>query len=152
MKYGDFVQIDADRALSDADESFLDTLCRRVALARDELLKHEIEANTVVLDSYKFGKYIRPGSRPTIFGMKVEFASLPDEYDFLVQYRAPEIQTNGDLLRGMDDEHLAEWIAERIDCSYCDMCKIYGPNEAGCEAQWLRYLRSPAGIRDAGDS
>ena len=133
--------------LADADENFFDTLARRIALARDEMLRCEIEANTVVLDSFKFGKLIRPEYVPTICGMKVELAPLPDEYDFLVQYKTPEVLSLGDLLRKMDDEHLAEWISERIDCARCRMCQVLGPGEDDCATKWLRFLQQPADRR-----
>lgn len=89
-----------------------DELLRAIADAREELLKHKIEANTVILNGRKYGCLFEPGLRPSIFGMAVECdAAIPDRYDFIVQYREPEPLTNADRIRSMKDEELARLLS-----------------------------------------
>jgi hypothetical protein len=88
-----------------------------ILTARDEMLKHTIEANSVTLNGRKYGKLIEgcpPNMKPTIFGMdvKADYA-MPDDYDFLVQYEPPHQQTNADRIRAMTDEELAKAM---LDC------------------------------------
>lgn len=71
-------------------DDWYDELIRRILDAQEEMLKCEVEANTVVLNGRKYGKLFKDGFRPTIFGLKAEVANLPDEWDFLVQYVEPE--------------------------------------------------------------
>ena len=89
-------------------------LCEAILTAREEMLKHKIEANSVTLNGRRYGKLIEncpPNMKPTIFGMavKADYA-LPDDYEFLVQYEPPQPQTNADRIRSMTDEDLATWL------------------------------------------
>lgn len=95
----------------------LDKLIQSIVTAQEEMLKHNIEANSVTLNGRKYGKLIEnlpPNIKPTIFGMavKAEYA-LPDDYDFLVQYEPPRLKSNADRIRAMTDEELAAWLEDR---------------------------------------
>lgn len=88
-----------------------DDLCERILCAQEEMLKHGIEANTVVLNGKKYAKLMKPGYYPTIFGMALEVdRMLPDDWDCIVQYREPKFATNADRIRAMSDEDLADFI------------------------------------------
>lgn len=69
-------------------------LFERVACAQDELLKHAVIANTVVINGKKYArlayetKMTNFGFRPSIFGLAIEAADLPDDWDFIVQQRS----------------------------------------------------------------
>ena len=70
-----------------------DELMRRILTAQELMLQHCIEANSVTLNGWKYGKLIEnlpPNIKPTIFGMaaKADYA-MPDNYDFIVQYDPP---------------------------------------------------------------
>lgn len=113
-------------------------LCERILAAQEEMLKHEVEANTVVLNGKKYAKLMKPGYRPTIFGMALEVdRSLPDDWDFIVQCREPQLATNADRIRAMSDEDLAETLC-RVETDG----RAYGPSG---KADWLEWLKSPAG-------
>ena len=118
-------------------------LCESILTAQEEMLKHNIEANSVTLNGRKYGKlleFLPPNVKPTIFGMalKADYA-LPDDYDFLVQSEPPKPKTNADRIRSMPDEELAEWIAYGLrrcphygeDDYQCDSC-------AECWAEWMK--------------
>ena len=69
-------------------------LFERIATAQEEMLKHCVEANTVVINGKKYGwlaneiwtaKYF--GNTPMIFGLAADTANLPDDWDFIVQRR-----------------------------------------------------------------
>ena len=98
-------------------------LYEAILTAQNEMLKCKIEANSVTLNGRRYGKLIDncpPNMKPTIVGMAVKTDySMPDDYDFLVQYEPPQPQTNGDRIRAMTDEELAEFIRDHIDCSIC---------------------------------
>ena len=90
-------------------------LCERISTAKEEMLKCEIEANSVTLNSRKYWKLVENcpvGMKPTIFGMavKADYA-MPDNYDFLVQYEPCQPKTNADRIRSMTDEELAVQLA-----------------------------------------
>lgn len=92
-----------------------DELVDSILTAKDEMLKHKIEANSVTLNGRKYGKLIENlplNMKPTVFGMavKADYA-LPDDYDFLVQYELPQPKTNADRIRSMTDEELAKWLS-----------------------------------------
>ena len=121
-------------------QDFPDKLIDLILHAREELLRCEIEANTVVLDGKRFGKLFRPGYVPSILGMRVEFASLPENYDFLVQRRP---RTNADSIRAMTDEKLAEMGCYEFGCppGRCAIdCELTTEDET-CRACWLGWLR-----------
>ena len=118
-------------------------LCEAILTAREEMLKHKVEANSVTLNGRRYGKLIEncpPNMKPTIFGMavKADYA-LPDDYDFLVQYEPPQPQTNADRIRAMSDEELAEWLADILN--HCDnkkpeeLCRISCPLYKCCNDQ-----------------
>ena len=99
------------------DETY-DKLMESILTAQEQMLKHGIEANSVTLNGKKYGKLIEtlpPSIKPTIFGMsvKAEYA-MPDDYDFLVQYEPPKLQTNADRIRAMSDEKLATWLGDML--------------------------------------
>ena len=93
-----------------------DELMESILTAQEQMLKHGIEANSVTLNGRKYGKLIEnlpPNVKPTVFGMAVkEDYALPDDYGFLVQYEPPRPKTNADIIRGMSDEELAEFLGE----------------------------------------
>lgn len=68
-------------------------LFEAILTAQEEMLKHKIKASSVTLNGRKYGKLIEnlpPNIKPTIFGIAVKMDySLPDDYDFLVQYEPP---------------------------------------------------------------
>jgi len=123
-----------------------DELIERILTARDQMLQHSIEANSVTLNGWKYGKLIEnlpPNIKPTIFGMamKAEYA-MPDDYDFLVQYEPPHPQTNADRIRSMADEELADYFSE-LSCwpnARREVCR----GMANCMDCWLDWLKSPA--------
>ena len=129
-----------------------DDLCARILCAQEEMLKHEIEANTVVLNGKKYAKLMKPGYRPTILGMALEVdRMLPDDCDFIVQYRQPKLATNADRIRAMSDEELVELLALRCCRSPDTGCpKAFQTGHAwrDCCGCWLDWLQSPA---DGGD-
>ena len=89
-------------------------LMESILKAKEQMLRHNIEANSVTLNGRKYGMLIEslPSNiKPTIFGMavKADYA-LPDDYDFLVQYEPPQPKTNADRIRSMTDEELAEYL------------------------------------------
>ena len=113
-------------------------LLDRILEAQTLLLDKKIEANTVILNSNKYSVFIEPGYRPTVFGMAVEFANLPLEHDFIVQYKTRKT-TNADRIRSMTDEELAEWIAYRQGCfeRQDKRCSKYGT----CRDCWFDWLK-----------
>jgi len=129
----------------------LDDLLKNVLAARDELLKYEIEANTVVLNGKKFRKLIKPGFKPTIFGMDVYFdENLPLDCDLMVQYNPPKLkepQTNADRIRSMTDEELAKWFGTRGHAcpERWKACNIgIVDHEDDCIPCWLEWLKEEA--------
>ena len=54
------------------------------------------------------------------------------------------VQTNGDRIRSMSDEELAEFIGKFCDCQLGD-CPIttspYNCSENGCKGSWLKWLK-----------
>lgn len=96
-------------------DSIVSELVRRVTEAQELMLKHEIEANTVILNSDKYGVLMKDRYIPTICGLKAEVAALMDNCDFIVQYRAPEPQTNADKIRAMTDGELAQFLYDCTD-------------------------------------
>lgn len=126
-----------------------DDLCERILCAQEEMLKHEIEANTVVLNGKKYAKLMKPGYYPTIFGMALEVdRMLPDDWDFIVQRREPKIATNADRIRSMSDEQLALAIRMTANCDLCPIknCKArHYSSPDNCERHWLQWLQSPVG-------
>ena len=87
-------------------------LFKRVLEAQEQSLKDNIEHNTVVLNGNKYGYLKRPGYTPMLFGMKLETANMPDDYDFMLMNKLePYIfRSNADRIRSMSDEELADWL------------------------------------------
>ena len=57
--------------------------------------------------------------------------------DFIVQRREPQPKTNGDRIREMDDEELAECMAYKIAACYgCE-----APDGSHCKQCWLDWLK-----------
>lgn len=103
------------------DES-VNRLFENILTAHEMLLKDQIIANTVVLNGNKFAKWVKPGYRPTIFGMAVEYDNLPEDIDFLVQYKEPKPMTNAGRIRSMTDEELSKFLCSMFvngSCCYC---------------------------------
>jgi hypothetical protein len=117
------------------------TLMERIVEAQNIALKNEIEANAVVVNGRKYGMLKnRPGLTPTVFGMRLETrVDMPDDYDFIVQYREPEPLTNADRIRIMTDEELAKWLEFRDD--NCPRTRCY---KGTCHECWLDWLKAPA--------
>ena len=124
-----------------------DELVDSILTAKEEMLKHKVEANSVTLNGRRYGKLIEncpPNMKPTILGMtvKADYA-LPDDYDFLVQYEPPQPQTNADRIRSMTDEELAEWLdtitakAQAYGYECADSC----PNDCPLPENWLDWLK-----------
>ena len=127
-----------------------DDLCERILCAQEEMLKHEIEANTVILNGKKYGALFKSGYRPSIFGMAAECERLPDDWDFIVQYREPKLATNADRIRAMSDEELAEFIGgiytlDRDVWGAYDPCIVVEGVKIRDEEDMLEWLQSPAG-------
>lgn len=115
--------------------------------ACDILLMNEIKANTVVLNGNKFGVFVKRGYRPTIFGMAVEYANLPKDIDFFVQYKEPQPMTNADRIRNMSDTELANYLSGL--CDGCVNCPMYYSEEDDecikhCNSAWQEWVRKEA--------
>lgn len=97
-------------------------LCDAILTAQEEMLKYKIEANSVTLNGRKYGMLVKncpPNMTPTIFGMAVKAEyTMPDDYDFLVQYEPPQPQTNYDRIVSKTPYELADWIADVLN--HCD--------------------------------
>ena len=96
----------------------------------------------LLLNGNKYG-YIKESPKyiKTLFGMNVETENMPRDYDFLIQWRPEKPQTNGDRIRQMSDEELAEFL-DNIDGDF-------PPNVEQCtieesERYWLEYLKEEA--------
>ena len=119
-------------------------LVERILAAQEEFLKAKIEANTVILDGRKYGKLFDCGT-PTIFGMTVLFDNLPADYDFLLQYREETKMTNGDRIRSMSDEELANRLSKGACNPHCPCDRfICTDTKGGCRAAWLVWLKQEA--------
>ena len=119
--------------ISKAAEDFM----KNVLAAYDKMLEAEIEANVIVLNGNKFSFLKKPGFTPTLFGMKVEYANLPESWDFYLQYRT-ERNTNADHIRSMTDEELANSITDDL----CDrVCHSPLSCDGNCETQVLAWLK-----------
>lgn len=117
-------------------------LMESILTAKEQMLRHNIEANSVTLNGRKYGKLVEnlpPNIKPTIFGMvvKAEYA-MPDDCDFLVQYEPPQPKTNAGRIRAMTDEELANFIARQRGW-YCD---FKDPSEEEYP-KVLLWLKSP---------
>lgn len=122
-----------------------DELMQSILTAKEQMLQHSIEANSVTLNGRKYGHLIEnlpPNMKPTVFGMavKADYA-LPDDYDFLVQYEPPQPKTNADRIRSMTDEELAAKIEEL--CQYAFM-QISVYSKPMGKAEWLNWLKQEA--------
>ena len=121
--------------------SIYDELCDAIFHAQEEMLKENIEANSVTLNGRKYWKIIPvndPYLKPTIFGMAVSVDyTMPDSVDFTVQYVQPKPRwkmTNGDKIRAMSDEELATWLG--------DMLGVYPfGTEQWNREKWLDWLK-----------
>lgn len=82
-------------------------LLNGIITAQEELLKDKIVANTVIINSKKYGKLIEEGFYPTVCGMACYFSPLPDDFAFAVQYREPDISTSDtvSVVRCKDCKH-----------------------------------------------
>lgn len=132
-------------------QELINSLCQRIYTAYNELLKHEIEANVVILNGKKYAKVLpetMPGCYPSIIGLKVELANLNDDWDFIVQQRI-EPKTNGDKIREKKNYQLAAWISSITDrcpkgrrartesCKYSGM----GGEDFNCLDCWEDWLQ-----------
>lgn len=118
-------------SISKAAEDFM----KNVLVAYDKMLEAEIEANVIVLNENKFSFLKKPGFVPTLFGMKVEYANLPESWDFYLQCRT-ERKTNADRIRSMTDEELAEelWAWNQTCCYKWKKEKILAWLKQECES------------------
>ena len=64
------------------------------------------------------------------------------------QKKAPEPRpmTNGDKMRAMSDEELAEFCHNAVSCAVCPMLSACKGNVATCEARWYAYFRAVADV------
>ena len=113
-------------------------LMESILKAKEQMLRHNIEANSVTLNGRKYGMLIEslPSNiKPTIFGMavKADYA-LPDDYDFLVQYEPPQPKTNADRIRSMTDEELAEY----LDGVCHDLWQMFVKDPKNMWLDWLK--------------
>lgn len=117
----------------------MDELIERICTAMDKMWEEKLTANTVVLNGKKYGCLFEQGFTPSICGLTAELGNLPDNMDFIVQYRCrePEPTTNGDRIRSMSDEELAAWLAGHPVVSMYD-----GSNPQ--HKAWLDWLRQEA--------
>ena len=123
----------------------MDELIDRIRTAMDKMWEEKLTANTVVLNGKKYGCLFELGFTPSICGLTAELGNLPDNMDFIVQYRCrePEPTTNGDRIRSMSDEELAEfcvWMCppgsnENLTCE---------PERKLCSQCWLDWLKQEA--------
>lgn len=133
--------IDKDEDAGHRAFQFTKELYERIIEAQNLWLKEEIEANAVVINGRKYGMLInQPGFVPTLLGMKVETKdTMPDEWDFFLQVRPPQPQTNADRLRAMSEEELAEWMAT-IEKNCYARCG-FKSNFKRFNNQWLDWLK-----------
>lgn len=123
-----------------------DELMRRILEAENEAFKVKVKANTVVVNGRKYGVLKdTPGFVNTLFGMKLETpVDMPDNCDFFLQERPPVLKTNGDSIRSMTDEELADTFnggcpnGDRLNCR-----KYYKNGGRDCFNCWLDWLKSP---------
>ena len=127
-----------------------DELMQSILTAREQMLKHCIEANSVTLNGRKYGKLVEnvsPSMKPTIFGMAVKADyTLPDDYDFLVQYEPPQPKTNADRIRAMTDKELSRFLVSLHEKIYkCPEDDSWDRsdclNNHTCEDCWLYWLK-----------
>lgn len=128
-----------------------DELMESILTAQEEMLKCQIEANSVTLNGRRYGKLIEnlpPNTKPTVFGMavKADYA-LPEDYDFLVQYEPPQPQTNANRIRAMTDDELTRFFAENCGCG--DWCMHHRsgacankPENECCLDVWHKWLKA----------
>ena len=57
--------------------------------------------------------------------------------------------TNGDRIRQMTDEDLAEWFAPHMMCNICDKKDMYGCDRNECKKYALAYMKKEVS-EDAG--
>ena len=91
-----------------------DLLMQRILDAQEQMLKHEVEANTVIINGNKYGDLARDinackytSFTPCIFGMAAVADNLPNDYDFIIQHRTMQpiteyerlVNENNDLKR-----------------------------------------------------
>ena len=125
-----------------------DELIESILTAKEKMLQHSIEANSVTLNGRKYGILIEnlpPNMKPTVFGMAVKSDyALPDDHDFLVQYEPPQPKTNADRIRAMTDEELARWLSDMHDSV---TCPNYGDYDCvtSCRVCWLDWLQTVIG-------
>ncbi len=130
---------------------FAKDLLERIIEAQDLLLMNEIKANTVVINGRKYGMLKdKPGLAPTIIGMKAETrVDMPDDWDFFLQERPPQPQTNADKIRAMTDEELAEFITpvKCVDCRLLDCGveeEMFNGKRRTCQERVLDWLKQSA--------
>lgn len=120
------------------------------------MLKYKVEANSVTLNGRRYGKLIEncpPNMKPTIFGMAVKADySMPDDYNFLVQYEPPQPLTNADRIRQMSDEELATFFGTLPCCPPGNADELCFPdNTCGADTKmmikcWANWLKSPVEV------
>lgn len=130
----------------------LDELIQSIMTAKEEMLKYNIEANSVILNGRKYGKLIEnlpPNIKPTICGMavKADYA-LPDDFNFLVQREPPQPITNADRIRAMTDEELAIFLYngwKEQDTFSKEVCERCVDTDISCQPNcWLNWLKQEA--------
>lgn len=80
-------------------------LFERIIEAQNIMLKNDVEANTVIINSHKYGKLSREiqyklfhGYTPTIVGLAATTAPLDDEWDFVIMESDYPPQSQYDML------------------------------------------------------
>lgn len=54
----------------------------------------------------------------------------------------PKPITNADCFREMEDEKIAEWMSNKVDCQYCPVRSEWCmESEASCRSNWLDWLK-----------
>lgn len=127
-------------------------LIERIQEAQELMLKEKLTANTVVLNGKKYSRLFEFGYHPSICGLTAELAPLPDNMEFIVQRREPQLKTNGDRIREMDDEELAEmfdrWVVDcgcnNVPCEKVCEERRRKYQEISCRQCWLEWLKQEA--------
>ena len=100
-------------------------LMERVREAENQMLLHDVEANTVLVNGHKYGMLPpHPGLVPTLFGMRLETRDdLPDDWDFLIQYRKPEPELEPEPEPELEPVRHGRWVYEiETDMFQCSCC------------------------------
>ena len=88
---------------------------------------------------------------------KKHYPALHSDFDFINdaqmdifrEITAPP-KSNGDRIRQMTDEELAEWFAQYIPCNECERSESYGCDKDECTKYALLYMKQEVSEDDSG--